>query len=104
MSAKGMIKPLDQLATGQSTCSWRLPALTRHLSNLIKQVTFIMKDQPFNVITVAEFCDKYRIDRATYYRNAKLGRMPATIKVGGSKRILVSDEEAWLAQQRKEAC
>ncbi len=55
------------------------------------------------VITVAEFCDKYRINRATYYRHVKRGRMPAAIKVGGSTRILVSDEQAWLAQQRKEA-
>lgn len=63
-----------------------------------------MHIQPNTVLTVAEFCDKYRIDRATYYRNAKLGRMPATIHVGGSKRILVADEQAWIAQQRKEAC
>lgn len=52
------------------------------------------------VITVAEFCDKYRIDPASYYRNAKQGRMPAAIKVGGSRRILISDEQTWLASQR----
>lgn len=63
-----------------------------------------MHVQPNTVLTVAEFCDKYRIDRATYYRNAKLGRMPATINVGGSKRILVADEQAWLSQQRQEVC
>jgi hypothetical protein len=54
-------------------------------------------------MTVAEFCGKYRIDRATYYRNAKLGRMPVAIKVGGATRILPSDEQDWLAQQRREA-
>jgi predicted DNA-binding transcriptional regulator AlpA len=54
-------------------------------------------------ITVAEFCGKYRIDRATYYRNAKRGRMPRAIKVGGCTRILVSDEQEWLAQQRRGA-
>ena len=62
-----------------------------------------MHDYPL-VMTVAEFCEKYRIDRATYHRNAKLGRMPSAIKVGGGTRILVSDEQAWLAQQRKEVC
>jgi predicted DNA-binding transcriptional regulator AlpA len=55
------------------------------------------------VLTVAEFCGKYNINRATYYRNAKLGRMPRAIKVGGSTRILIEEEQAWLAQQRKEA-
>jgi predicted site-specific integrase-resolvase len=53
-----------------------------------------------SAMTVAEFCDKYRIDRASYYRNARLGRMPAAIKVGGSTRILTTDEEDWLAKQR----
>ena len=53
-----------------------------------------------SVMTVAEFCDKYNINRATYYRNAKRGRLPVYIKVGGSSRILVSDEQDWLAQQR----
>jgi predicted site-specific integrase-resolvase len=51
-------------------------------------------------MTVSEFCDKYRIDRATYYRNIKLGRVPAFIMVGGATRILVDDETAWLAKQR----
>ena len=51
-------------------------------------------------LTIEDFCAKYNINRATYYRNAKLGRMPAFIKVGGSSRILVDDETAWLAKQR----
>ena len=53
-----------------------------------------------STITIEEFCQKYRINRASYYRNAKLGRMPRAIKVGGSTRILVSDEEHWLADRR----
>ena len=51
-------------------------------------------------MTVADFCHKYQIDRSSYYRNAKLGRMPPAIKVGGSTRILLAEEEAWLAKQR----
>lgn len=57
-----------------------------------------------STLTIADFCAKYQINRATYYRNAKRGRMPAFIKVGGSTRILISDEQDWLARQRKEAC
>ena len=60
-----------------------------------------MHIQNSTVMTVAEFCDKYRIDRASYYRNAKRGRLPVAIKVGGSTRILVSDEQSWLAGQRQ---
>ncbi len=56
--------------------------------------------QEQTALTIADFCAKYRINRATYYRNTKVGRMPRSIKVGGSTRILVSDEQAWLAKQR----
>jgi predicted DNA-binding transcriptional regulator AlpA len=54
-----------------------------------------------SALTIAEFCAKYHIHRATYYRNAKLGRMPPAIKVGSSTRILTADEESWLAKQRE---
>ena len=56
--------------------------------------------QNISVMTVAEFCGKYNINRATYYRNAKLGRLPTAIKVGGSTRILLCDEQEWLEKQR----
>ncbi len=56
--------------------------------------------QQQSALTIADFCEKYRINRATYYRNTKIGRMPPAIKVGGSTRILIEDEEAWLAKQR----
>ena len=51
-------------------------------------------------MTVAEFCRKYAIHRSSYYRNAKLGRMPPAIKVGAATRILISDEQEWLDKQR----
>jgi predicted site-specific integrase-resolvase len=53
-----------------------------------------------SALTIAVFCEKYQINRATYYRNAKLGKMPPAIKVGGSTRILAEDEEDWLTKQR----
>ena len=53
-----------------------------------------------SAMTVAGFCEKYQINRATYYRNVKLGRMPPAIKVGGSTRILAEDEQTWVAKQR----
>jgi predicted site-specific integrase-resolvase len=59
-----------------------------------------MNDNPYPTMTIAEFCQRYRIDRATYYRNARLGKMPPSIKVGGGTRILTEDEQAWLAKQR----
>lgn len=51
-------------------------------------------------LTVSEFCEKYRIHRATYYRNARMGRMPKSIKIGCSTRILANDEKEWLDNQR----
>lgn len=54
-----------------------------------------------SALTIADFCEKYKINRATYYRNAKLNRMPRAIKVGGSTRILICDEQEWLAKQRE---
>ena len=60
-----------------------------------------MHNEIYQAMTVAEFCERYRIDRATYYRNAKLGRMPPAIKVGGSTRILAEDEQHWLSKQRQ---
>ena len=56
--------------------------------------------QEQTALTIADFCAKYRINRATYYRNAKVGRMPRSIKVGSATRILIEDEAAWLAKQR----
>ena len=53
-------------------------------------------------ITVVDFCAKYRINRSTYYRNVKLGRMPPAIKVGAATRILISDEQEWLRKQRQD--
>ena len=61
-----------------------------------------MKNQ-HDVMTVTEFCNKYRINKSTYYRNSKLGRMPATIQVGGSKRILAIHEEKWLTDNIESA-
>lgn len=54
-------------------------------------------------LTVAEFCDRYRIHRATYYRNTKRGLMPRAIKIGSATRILAEDEQAWLDAQRSNA-
>lgn len=57
-------------------------------------------DSTRNAMTVSEFCDKYRIHRTTYYRNARRGRMPPITKIGGSSRILGIDEDVWMYNQR----
>ena len=62
-----------------------------------------MPAQNTSAITIAEFCDWYRIHRATYYRNAKRGRMPRAIKIGSSTRILTEDLDTWLEAQRSNA-
>jgi len=51
------------------------------------------------ILTVDEFCDRYRIHPATFYRQSKRGKMPLAFKVGGATRILARDEQAWLAKQ-----
>jgi len=51
--------------------------------------------------TIAEFCQKYKVHRSTFYRNLKRGLMPPVVKIGSATRILAEDEEAWLHAQRQ---
>ena len=60
-----------------------------------------MQAPPRTAYTIAEFCTKYSIHRSTFYRNAKAGTMPPVVKLGTATRILVDDEQAWLAVHRK---
>jgi excisionase family DNA binding protein len=47
-------------------------------------------------LTMADFCDLYRISRSTAYRQINAGLIPI-IKVGRGTRIRTSDAEAWAA-------
>ena len=59
-----------------------------------------MQPQAPTAITIAQFCAKYNVHRATFYRNLKRGLMPPIIKIGTATRILPDDEAAWLSRQR----
>lgn len=62
-----------------------------------------MQPQTKTSYTIDEFSSKYGINRSTFYRNAKKGKMPPYVKLGRSSRILVDDEQAWLAAYRRTA-
>ena len=48
------------------------------------------------MLTINEFCKKFRMSRRTFYRRLKFGQVPAGIKVG--KSVLIEDEaiDEWL--------
>lgn len=48
------------------------------------------------LLTVAEFKDRYKISHSAFYREAKAGRIPLK-KLGRSTRIARTDAEAWAA-------
>lgn len=54
-----------------------------------------------NAYTVEEFCQAYRICRATFYNLVRSGRGPAIMKVGS--RTLVSAEAATEWRRKMEA-
>ncbi|MFE8034645.1 hypothetical protein [Thiohalocapsa marina] len=51
--------------------------------------------------SILDFCDRYHIDKSTFYR--RLEDMPRTIRVGGQQRILGADEKAWIERLQAEA-
>jgi excisionase family DNA binding protein len=52
-----------------------------------------------SVMSIAEFCELFRISKSSYYRMQKRGELPPVIKMG-SRRVcfLTSDVEAWVAK------
>jgi len=48
------------------------------------------------LLTVAEFKQRYRIGHSTFYREVAAGRIPLR-KLGRASRIAVADAESWLA-------
>ena len=54
-------------------------------------------------LTVDEFCKAHGISRATFYELIKVGKGPATFKLGRLTRVSVEAERAWresLEEQR----
>lgn len=50
--------------------------------------------------TIRQFCDRYNINPATYYRRVKKGLAPPYKKIGRSSLILEEDERQWREQVR----
>lgn len=49
------------------------------------------------LLTVAQFKERYQISHTALYRQRNAGLL-RTIKIGASTRIRVADAEAWLAK------
>ena len=48
------------------------------------------------LITVAQFKERYQISHTAFYRQVKAGAL-RTIKIGASTRVRLADAQAWLA-------
>lgn len=48
------------------------------------------------LLRVSEFCERYAVSRATFYRLVKRGDL-VIYKVGCASRVKLADAEAWLA-------
>lgn len=49
------------------------------------------------MLTVEEFCRRYRIHRATFYRRCAEGNGPRIVKIGKCTRISEAAAADWLA-------
>ena len=57
-------------------------------------------EDPRAAISIKEFCAKYRISAATFYRRIK--EMPTVVRIGRQRRILPEDENAWRRRIKEE--
>lgn len=53
-----------------------------------------MTKAPSELMTVADFCQRYRIGKTSLYREAAAGRLTLR-KFGAATRIAIEDAEAW---------
>ena len=53
-----------------------------------------------SILTVAEFCEHYKVARSTFYRQVAAGAL-AYFKIGRATRIRKSDAEQWAKARRK---
>jgi len=52
--------------------------------------------------TINQFCSGEKIGRSMFYKLAKMGKAPATYKVGSERRISREAWEAWRAERAAE--
>ncbi len=55
-----------------------------------------MQQAPSKLMTVGDFCERYRIGKTSLYREAAAGRLKLR-KFGSATRIAVEDAQAWAA-------
>lgn len=55
-----------------------------------------MPKAPSELITVGDFCGRYKIGKTSLYREAAAGRLKLR-KFGTATRIAIEDAEAWAA-------
>lgn len=55
-----------------------------------------MAQAPSQLLTVADFCNRYRVGKTSLYREAAAGRIKLH-KFGAATRIAIEDAEAWAA-------
>lgn len=55
-----------------------------------------MRQAPSELMTVADFCERYRVGKTSLYREAAAGRIKLR-KFGAATRIAREDAEAWAA-------
>lgn len=55
-----------------------------------------MQNAPSELMTVADFCERYRVGKTSLYREAAAGRIKLR-KFGTATRIAREDAEAWVA-------
>ncbi len=59
-------------------------------------------DPTATVLTIAGFCEKYRMSRQSFYNLAAIGRAPETLDIGRTKRITPDAEARWVDRMHRE--
>lgn len=54
-------------------------------------------------LTIAEWCARHKLSRATFYNLAQAGKAPRIMKVGRSVRISEAADAEWLSAREAEA-
>ena len=52
-----------------------------------------------DILTLKQLCDRYSINRHTYYNLSRKGKMPPAFNIGRQVRFKLSDVLDWEAEQ-----
>jgi hypothetical protein len=76
----------EQLQSAPAQTTATLPSISTSASNHAEGASR-------SAISIKEFCARYRISAATFYR--RIEEMPTVVWIGRQRRILPEDENAW---------